>query len=80
MKKTLRVTVVGVLVCLFAPAARAGGLTIALLPPSGDNVAPAILQASRELLKDHLLRVPLQVESHADAAQAQPAAAKPVVN
>jgi hypothetical protein len=31
-----------------------------------------------KLLKDHLLRVPLQVESHADAASA--AAAKPVVN
>lgn len=29
---------------------------VALLPPTGDNVAPAILQASRELLKDHLQR------------------------
>jgi hypothetical protein len=27
---------------------------VALLPPTGDNVAPAILQASRDLLKDHL--------------------------
>jgi hypothetical protein len=56
MKKTLRVTVVGLLLCLLAPAARAAGLTIALLPPTGDNVAPQILSASRELLKDHLLR------------------------
>jgi hypothetical protein len=59
MKKALRVSVLsvlGVLVCSFAPTARAAGLTIALLPPTGDNVAPAILQASRDLLKDHLLR------------------------
>ncbi|HVU52687.1 MAG TPA: hypothetical protein VHL80_18530 [Polyangia bacterium] len=44
------------LVCLLSPAARAAGLTIALLPPTGDNVAPQILSASRDLLKDHLLR------------------------
>jgi hypothetical protein len=56
MNKTLRVTVLGIFVTLFAPLAHAGGVTIALLPPTGDNVAPAILQASRELLKDHLLR------------------------
>ena len=56
MKKTLRVTVLGSLLCLLAPAAHAAGLTIALLPPTGDNVAPQILSASRELLKDHLLR------------------------
>jgi hypothetical protein len=56
MNKTLRVTVLGILVTLFASAAHAGGVTVALLPPSGDNVAPAILQASGELLKDHLLR------------------------
>ncbi|MGC9984074.1 MAG: hypothetical protein ABSF35_10610 [Polyangia bacterium] len=29
---------------------------VALLPPTGDNVAPTILQASRDLLKDHLQR------------------------
>jgi hypothetical protein len=52
---TLRATVLGLLVFAFAPAARAG-VTIALLPPSGDNVSPQILQASRELFKDHLLR------------------------
>jgi hypothetical protein len=56
MMKTLRVTVIGLLICLAAPAARAAGLTIALFPPTGDNVSPQILQASRELLKDHLLR------------------------
>jgi hypothetical protein len=56
MNKTLRVTIIGLFVCLFAPVARADGLTIALLPPTGDNVAPQILSASRELFKDHLLR------------------------
>jgi hypothetical protein len=29
---------------------------VALLPPSGDNVAPEILRASRDLLKEHLQR------------------------
>jgi hypothetical protein len=29
---------------------------VALLPPTGDNVDPSILRASRELLKDHLQR------------------------
>jgi hypothetical protein len=53
--RTLCVTVLGMLVFAFAPAARAA-VTIALLPPSGDNVSPQILQASRELFKDHLLR------------------------
>jgi hypothetical protein len=56
MNKTLRVTVLGIFVTLLEPLAHAGGVTVALLPPTGDNVAPAILQASRELLKDHLLR------------------------
>jgi hypothetical protein len=56
MKKTLRVTVLGMLVCLLAPAAHAAGITIVLMPPTGDNVAPQILSASRELFKDHLLR------------------------
>jgi hypothetical protein len=59
MNKTPRVTVgllIGLLVCALAPSASAGGLTVALLPATGDNVAPQILQASGELLKDHLLR------------------------
>jgi hypothetical protein len=58
MKKTLRVMFLAALtIALGSAAARAaGGTTVALLPPSGDNVAPAILQASRELLKDHLQR------------------------
>jgi hypothetical protein len=34
----------------------AGPRVVAVLPPSGDNVAPAILSASNELLKDHLQR------------------------
>jgi hypothetical protein len=83
MNKTLRVTVLAILVCLFAPAARAGGLTVALLPPSGDNVSPAILQASRELLKDHLLRTgaynvvepPAGAETNVEPTPAQAAAA-----
>jgi len=29
---------------------------VALLPPSGDNVAPELLRASRDILKDHLQR------------------------
>jgi hypothetical protein len=56
MKKTLRVILLAVLTSTLAPAARAAGLTVALLPPTGDNVAPAILQASREIIKDHLQR------------------------
>src|SRR3954451_13275469 len=57
MKKILRVILLAVLTSTLGPAAaRAAGGTVALLPPTGDNVAPAILQASRELLKDHLLR------------------------
>jgi hypothetical protein len=56
MKKTLCVTVLGLCVSLLAPLAHAGGVTVALLPPTGDNVAPQILQASLELLKDHLER------------------------
>ncbi len=38
------------------PALAATARTVALLPPSGDNVDPSILRASRELLKDHLQR------------------------
>jgi hypothetical protein len=38
------------------PAGVAGPRVVAVLPPSGDNVAPAILSASNELLKDHLQR------------------------
>jgi hypothetical protein len=71
MSKTLRVSALGVLVCLFAPPVRAGGLTIALLPPTGDNVAPTILQASRELLKDHLLRTGAYNVVEAPATQDQ---------
>jgi hypothetical protein len=56
MTRTLRVAVVGLLGCLIAPAARAAGVTVVLLPPTGDNVAPGILQAAGELFKDHLLR------------------------
>lgn len=37
-------------------AAPGGARTVALLPVSGENVAPAILQAAREILKDHLQR------------------------
>lgn len=33
-----------------------GPRVVALLPVSGENVAPAILQAAREILKDHLQR------------------------
>jgi hypothetical protein len=57
MKKTLRVTVLAFLMwLLLASAVHAAGFTIALLPPTGDNVAPQILSASRELFKDHLMR------------------------
>jgi hypothetical protein len=57
MKKILRVILLAVLTSTLGPAAaRAGGGTVALLAPTGDNLAPAILQASRELLKDHLQR------------------------
>ena len=45
------------LVAVSAPASLwAAPRTVALIPPSGDNVAPAVLQAARELLKDHLQR------------------------
>jgi hypothetical protein len=37
-------------------AVSANPRVVAVLPPSGDNVAPAILSASSELLKDHLQR------------------------
>ena len=48
------------LIVFLLPLASAhAGVTIALLPPSGDNVSPQILQASRELFKDHLLRTGL---------------------
>jgi hypothetical protein len=57
MKKTLRVILLALLTSTLGPAAaRAAGGTVVLLAPTGDNVAPAILQASRELLKDHLQR------------------------
>jgi hypothetical protein len=56
MKKMLRAAVLGMVMFVLAPAAHAGGVTIALLSPTGDNVAPQILSASRELFKDHLLR------------------------
>jgi hypothetical protein len=57
MEKTLCVIILGVLASALSPAAAAAaGRTVALLPPSGDNVNPAILQATRELLKDHLQR------------------------
>jgi hypothetical protein len=47
--------VLAVSVALPASAA-AGPRAVALLPPSGDNVAPAILESAREILKDHLQR------------------------
>jgi hypothetical protein len=56
MKKTLRVIILAVLTIALGSAVARAGTTVALLPPTGDNVAPAILQASRELLKDHLQR------------------------
>jgi hypothetical protein len=77
MKNMPRAAVLAMLVSLFAPAAaRAGGVTIALLPPTGDNVAPQILSASRELFKDHLLRTGAYnvVEP---AAPAEPSTAEP---
>ena len=40
----------------WSSAAVAAGRVVAVLPPTGDNVAPAILSASAELLKDHLQR------------------------
>src|SRR5262245_16346209 len=40
-----------------APAwAAFGARPVALLPPSGDNVALSILDSTREILKDHLQR------------------------
>src|ERR1700690_42057 len=37
-----------------APAARLQ--VVAVLPPTGDNVAPDLLKAARDILKDHLQR------------------------
>ena len=42
-------------IALYAGAAEAAE-TIALLPTSGSNVAPQVLEASRDILKDHLQR------------------------
>ena len=30
--------------------------TVAVLPPTGDNIAPDLLRAARDILKDHLER------------------------
>jgi hypothetical protein len=48
----------GLVTALAATPARAalGPRPVALLPPSGDNVALSILASTRELLKDHLQR------------------------
>jgi hypothetical protein len=73
MKKTLRVILLAVLTTtLGSTAARAAGGTVALLAPTGDNVAPAILQASRELLKDHLQRTGVYTVVEAPATDAPP--------
>jgi hypothetical protein len=76
MNKTLRVMIFGVLCAALAPAAAraAGSHTVALFPPTGDNVAPAILQASRDLMKDHLQRT--GVYTVVEPAAAEPPAAE----
>lgn len=58
LKTTRLIVLVAVAAVTFGSATvRADGRrNLALLPPTGDNIAPAILQASRELIKDHLLR------------------------
>jgi len=43
------------LVLAAGPASAATQHTVVVLPPSGDNVAPEVLQAAGELLKDHLM-------------------------
>jgi hypothetical protein len=51
------IAVAGLLAVIAAPAiAVAAPRPIAVLPPSGDNIAPAILGAAREILKEQLHR------------------------
>jgi hypothetical protein len=50
------VLVIAGFVALASPALAAPSRTVAIMPPSGDNVAPEVLKAAGELLKDHLLR------------------------
>lgn len=53
----LGVVLIGPATAVAGPASGGGGRrTVALLPPTGENVAPGILSATRELLKDHLQR------------------------
>jgi len=47
---------VGHLVLPASACAQQGGLAVVLLPPSGLNIAPEILDAARDILKDHLQR------------------------
>jgi hypothetical protein len=56
----------------------AGPRVVALLPPSGDNVAPEILRASRDILKDHLQRTGAYtvVEPSGAPTAAEPTAAE----
>ena len=53
---TLLSSLIAVAVLTLPGLVLAAPRVVAVLPPSGDNVAPAILSASNELLKDHLQR------------------------
>ncbi len=55
-RTTLLSSLIAVAVLALPAVALAAPRTVAVLPPSGDNVAPTILSASNELLKDHLQR------------------------
>jgi hypothetical protein len=55
--KKIRPTVLLLVLSLIArPAAAQSQTVVALLPVSGSNVAPAVLEAARDVLKDHLQR------------------------
>ncbi len=54
MSTTTKIFFAVLLTTLFAAAAHAE--TVVLLPVSGSNVAPQVLDASRDILKDHLQR------------------------
>lgn len=59
-KRPLLIPVLLAMAAITVPAAsQAAPRTVALFPVTGDNVAPEILQATGELLKDHLQRTGL---------------------
>ncbi len=50
---------------------------VALLPPSGDNIAPELLRAARDILKDHLSRTGTYTVLEPAVAAPQPPAGAP---